>query len=212
MATMAMEILNLAGLRPQSILIFGPGLSKDHAQLARRFPDIRVSITDIGNFQEDSNFVPLESPEQFDVVIACEVAEHFVELENDFGFLLSKVSTDGIAVLSTNINDGTDPNNHEYAFIPGHTSYYSGEALGSIVKRFDPDMQVDFRVPHAALGQLGSRKRYILINRPKVRRGIALYFAVNLFAPSEARYVRLGIARKLGWIKRIWTRRRGNRT
>jgi SAM-dependent methyltransferase len=210
MASMAVDILNLAGVKPRSILIFGPGLSKDHAQLALRYPDMQVSITDIGNFQDDSNFVPLENPQQFDVVIACEVAEHFVDVGKDFGSLLSKVSKDGIAVLSTNINDGTDPSNHEYAFIPGHTSYYSGAALASIVQRIDTDMQVDFRIPHAAFGQLGPRKRYVLINRANVRPGIALYFATHLLAPSEARYVRLGIARKLGWLKRIWARRRGN--
>ena len=202
MAVMAKEILQLAGVVPRSILIYGPGLSLDHAQLARRFPDIRVGICDLKNFQGDSNFVPLDSHETFDIVIACEVAEHFTDPQADFASLLSKVSATGIAVLSTNINDGGELSMQEYPFIPGHTAYYSGRALTLLASRVDPRLRVDFRTPHAALAQLGPRKRYVLVHHDDAWPGIADYFSRNLMAPSEAPYFRLGLVRRWNWLKR----------
>jgi SAM-dependent methyltransferase len=202
MAVMAKDILQLAGVVPRSILIYGPGLSLDHAQLARRFPDIRVCICDLKNFQDDANFVPLDSRETFDIVVACEVAEHFTDPQADFASLLSKVSATGIAVLSTNISDGGELPLQEYAFIPGHTAYYSGRALTLLARRVDPGFRVDFRAPRAALAQLGPRKRYVLVYRDALWPGIADYFSRNLMAPSEAPYFRLGLVRRWNWLKR----------
>lgn len=202
MAVMAKEILEMAGSLPRSILIYGPGLSLDHVQLTRRFPDIQVHVCDLKNFQNNANFVPLDSHEKFDIVIACEVAEHFTDPRADFASLLSKVSDTGIAVLSTNISDGGELSLQEYPFIPGHTAYYSGRALKLLVRRVDPGLRVDFRTPRAALAQLGPRKRFVLIYRDDTWPGIADYFSRNLMAPSEAPYYRLGLVRRWNWLKR----------
>lgn len=187
MAVMAKDILQGAGLSPRTILIFGPGLSRDHVLLAEQFPEIRVFICDLKNFQGAENFVTLDEDMQFDVVIACEVVEHFTEVMRDFSLLLGKVSESGIAVLSTNISDGGAISSLEYPFIRGHTAYYSGRALTLIARQLDPDLLVDFRAPKAALGQLGPRKRYVLIYRGNdVAAAVADYFSANLMAPSEA--------------------------
>jgi hypothetical protein len=187
MAIMAKEILQHAGLPPRSILIYGPGLSRDHLLLAKQFPEMRVYVCDLKNFQHAENFVAIEDHMQFDVVIACEVVEHFTQVISDFSSLFSKVSKFGIAVLSTNISDGGALFPLEYPFIRGHTAYYSGRALALIASQIDADLLVDFRAPQAALAQLGPRKRYVLIYRGnEVAAATALYFSANLMAPSEA--------------------------
>ena len=206
MAVMAKEILDLAGTSARSILIYGPGLSLDHAHLARKYPDIRVFVSDLQNFQGHANFISLESDAQFDIVIVCEVAEHFTSPKEDFARLLSKLSPTGIVVLSTNINDGGDIRDQEYPFVPGHTAYYSGRALFSLVNAADSRLLVDFRVPRAALAQLGHQKRYVLIHRQETARGISDYFSSHLLAPSEAPYFRIGLSRKFAWVKRLLRR------
>jgi hypothetical protein len=186
MGCMARDVLMRAAFEPKSILIYGAGLSRDHAWLKKEYPDIRVCICDLANFQQSTAYVPLESKEQFDIVIACEVVEHFTDIEKDFFLLLSKVSDNGLVVLSTNISDGTAFSELAYPFVPGHTAYYSGRALMLIAKKFNQGLEVDFRVPQAALAQLGPRKRYVLIYRDrKVASAIADYFSKNLMAPSE---------------------------
>ena len=187
MAVMAKDILQRSGLAPRSMLIYGPGLSRDHLLLAKQFPEIRVCICDLKNFQNAENFVALEDHVQFDAVIACEVVEHFTEIMGDFSLLLSKLSKSGVAVLSTNVSDGGALSSLEYPFIRGHTAYYSGRSLTLIARQIDADLLVDFRVPQAALAQLGPRKRYVLIYRGNdVASAVADYFSENLMAPSEA--------------------------
>lgn len=203
MSVMAKDVLQHAGLGPRSILIYGPGLSRDYWLLAKQFPEIQVCICDLKNFQNAENFVALEDPVQFDVVIACEVVEHFTKIMDDFSLLLSKVSKSGIAVLSTNISDGGALSSLEYPFIRGHTAYYSGRALALIARQIDAGLRVDFRVPQAALAQLGPRKRYVLIYRGKdVASGVADYFSGNLMAPSEAMVRPSAPIRWWRWLRR----------
>jgi len=186
MARMGKEILDLAGKKVGSILLFGAGLSKDHAWLRKELSSVRVSVCDLENFQNIDNFVPIDSDERFDVLVACECIEHFTELESNFTNLLSKLSKNGIAIFSTNINDGASVSRHGYPFIVGHTSYYSGRALQKIAKRIDASLEVDFRAPLACPGQLGSKKRHVLMHSdPAIREAISEYFAGRLMADSE---------------------------
>lgn len=186
MARMGKEILHLADKKVGSILLFGAGLSKDHAWLRKEFPSVRVSVCDLENFQNIDNFVPINANERFDVLVACECIEHFTELESNFTNLLSKLSNNGIAIFSTNINDGTSVSRHGYPFIVGHTSYYSGRALQKIAKRVDASLEVDFRAPLASLGQLGGTKRYVIMHSdPAIREATSEYFAAHLMADSE---------------------------
>jgi SAM-dependent methyltransferase len=186
MARMGKEILDLADKRVGSILLFGAGLSKDHAWLRKEFPSIRVSVCDLENFQGIDDFVPIDSDERFDILVACECIEHFTDLESDFSTLLSKLSKNGIAIFSTNINDGASVSKRSYPFIVGHTSYYSGRALQRIAKRIDGSLEVDFRAPLACLGQLGATKRYVIMHSDHaVREAVSEYFAAHLMADSE---------------------------
>jgi hypothetical protein len=157
MACMGKEILEHASQSCASILIFGAGLSKDHEHLSRAFPSIRIAVCDLDNFQRVANFIKPDSTERFDVVVACEVIEHFQDVASDFRNLISKVSDHGIGVLSTNISDGSDLSSLQYPFIGGHTAYYSGRSLLAISRRVSPVLRVDFRPPEAALAQLGPR-------------------------------------------------------
>jgi hypothetical protein len=186
MATMAVNILDRAGINSDSILIFGAGLSQDHLWLAKQFPNKKICVCDLSNFQELDNFVELSDATRFDVVVACEVAEHFTQIEHDFSLLLSKVTHSGLVVLSTNISDGSPLPALAYPFVEGHTAYYSGRALTCIAKRANPRLLVDFRVPQAAFAQLGPRKRYVFLYQTgPVTSGIAEYFADHVLAPSE---------------------------
>jgi hypothetical protein len=186
MARMGKQILELAGKDGGSILLFGAGLSKDHAWLRKKFPSVRIAVCDLENFQNLENFVPLDSDEKFNILIACECIEHFTDLESNFVTLLSKLSKNGIAIFSTNINDGTSLSKHGYPFIVGHTSYYSGRSLQKIAKRIDASLEVDFRSPLASLGQLGSTKRYVIMHSDSaIRDAISEYFAAHLMADSE---------------------------
>jgi hypothetical protein len=186
MACMGKDILQRAGLACRSILIYGVGLSTDHRRLTAEFPGVDVKISDFKNFQNAENFVTFESDERFDLVIACEVVEHFLDVVNDFAGLLSKTTPQGLAIMSTNINDGRDIGEMQYPFIPGHTAYYSGRSLISIAKTFNSSMQVDFRVPRASLAQLGPRKRYVLMYQNElIGTGVADYFSQHQMAPSE---------------------------
>lgn len=186
MASMAAEILDNAKIEFDSILLYGAGMSLDHRWLSRKFPQKKVAVCDIDNFQEIENFVRLDSNEKFDIVVACEVVEHFIEIRENFSRLLSKVSESGICVLSTNISDGGPLEKLTYPFIGGHTAYYSGRSLACIAKSFDSNFRLDFRPPMASLAQLGPRKRYTLLYRSeKIQAEIALYFSRNFMAPSE---------------------------
>jgi SAM-dependent methyltransferase len=186
MGGMAAEILQLAGLPISSVLVYGAGLSRDHVWLSKGWPGVKVCIADIKNFQRVDNFVRLDDTSRFDIVLACEVVEHFIQIDSDFSALLSKVAEDGILVLSTNIRDKSPLSSLAYPFVRGHTAYYSSQALRAIVGRFDPRLKIDLRTPRAALGQLGPRKRYVLIYRDEaIIRGIADYFALHPWAPSE---------------------------
>lgn len=186
MACLGINTLKLAGLPCESILIFGAGLSNDHRRLAENFSGLMVKITDLDNFQNANNFVPYDSKEKFDIVVACEVVEHFLDIPKDFNLLLSKITHSGIAIISTNVSDGKNIQDMQYPFFPGHTAYYSGKSLISIAKNYNQGMHVDFRVPLASLAQLGPRKRYALMyHDDSLQIGIAEYFATYQMAPSE---------------------------
>jgi hypothetical protein len=187
MASMAWDCLSLAGLPAKRILVYGCGLSEDHQWIARKVPNAEVAVCDLENFQNFRNFIPLDSREQFDIVVACEVAEHFVDIQSDFLHLLSKVSPNGMAVVSTNISDGAPLHTLAYPFVPGHTAYYSGRSLDVIAKRFHPTFKVDFRSPQAAVAQLGPRKRYALFYKNEsIPEAVSQYFSKHFLAPSEA--------------------------
>jgi len=177
----AQEILGRGDL---SVLVFGPGLSRDHELIAKTEGVRECRITDLGNFQESDAFVPFDAPGKFDVIVACEVAEHFQRPREEFAHLLACLKPGGLLIVSTNISDGGSLAKLTYPFIPGHVSYYSGSAMIAIAKQ--NGFQIDFRMPQCVLGEPGIRKRYILFyEAPEIAIGIARFFARVPYAYSE---------------------------
>jgi hypothetical protein len=208
MGVMAEDILRRTRRTVTSILVFGAGLSRDHAWLAKTFPGANVQVCDLKNMQHLDNYIRPNSTQRFDIVIACEVVEHFVDIPGNFAMLLSKAADDGLVVLSTNISDGGSLESLIYPYARGHTAYYSGRSLAMIASRFDPGLRVDFRLPHAALGQLGPRKRYVLIFRDdKIATAIAEYFSEHAMAPSEEIHHEALREKLERWIRRRWSGR-----
>lgn len=88
-------------------------------------------------------------------------------------------------VCSTNLYDGGTLSKQRYAFLRGHTSYYS---LGSIARLAEANgYLVDVRIPLVATGYGGQRKRYVLLTTSAaVIEATARYFSTRRFAPSES--------------------------
>jgi SAM-dependent methyltransferase len=181
MVEMARNIVNKAS---PDVLIYGAGLSPDYL-LVKKYNDIgRVAVTDVDNFMQTEDFIPLDASDQFDIVVACEVVEHFTDPHANFKTLFGFLKPGGLLICSTNIHDGGDLTGLKYPFITGHVSYYSGGAIKVIAER--NGMQFDFRVPQCISGIGGPRKRYIMFYRePEMHAEIAVFFAANPYAFSE---------------------------
>ncbi|WP_170800061.1 class I SAM-dependent methyltransferase [Stutzerimonas stutzeri] len=169
------------------VMIFGPGMSKDHALARERLPISRMAVADLSNFQAVSDFVPVSSRQpEFDLLIASEVIEHFTDLLEDFSNLLSKVRETGLIIAGTNMRDGVPLECLAYPFDVGHTSYYSGQSLQAICNRLGGGIRLDFRTPAVAFRGAGPRKRYIFFYRDaELGQSIAQYFADHHVAASE---------------------------
>lgn len=183
MARCGLEIL---GLQKARVLVYGAGVSRDH-ELIAKLPNVSVcKVTDTGDFQKTDAFIPLDAKESFDLVILCEVAEHFVDPRKGFASVLAFLSDTGLLLVSTNIFDGSDLSKHEYPFARGHVSYYSGQSMVELGRLFG--RECDFRLPACALGGPGPRKRYMFFfKEPTLRTRIGLHFARVPLAYSEAR-------------------------
>jgi SAM-dependent methyltransferase len=183
MAQLGVAAVGRTGLR---VLIYGVGRSKDNLHIATLAEVDRVAIGDIMKIRDDGEFVEISQPaeERFDVVIACEVVEHFVDPQPEFAKLLTFVADDGIVVCSTNIRDALPLPRVHYIFGRGHVSYYSPEALRAIARRLGA--RLDFRFPLAATGGAGERKRYVILSRSdEVMDRVSDYFGSHEYAPSE---------------------------
>lgn len=185
-AKMAVDIL---GRDKLSVLMYGAGAGLDNVHVERLEEVRRVAIGDIMKVRDDADFVDLTQParEQFDIVIASEVVEHFRNPRPDFDRLFGFVQGDGLIVAATNIHTGNDLARDHYVFFPDHTSYYSPRALRKIAN--DAGFHVDFRAP--LIGQR-MRKRYVFFSRSSaVLEDVACYFGTEVYAPSEvARAIR----------------------
>jgi SAM-dependent methyltransferase len=183
MAKLGIEVLGRSGV---SVLIYGVGRSLDNIHI-EKLPEVsRVAIGDIMKIREDGEFVDTSKPatEKFDIVIACEVIEHFEDPKAEFDKMLAFVADDGIVLCSTNINDGQPLSRTPYVFARGHVAYYSPEALRTISKACG--YRLDFRLPLSATGSAGPRKRYVILSRSDaVMDSVSDFFGRHLYAPSE---------------------------
>ena len=183
MAKMGVEILGGDSL---DVMILGPGRSVDYKHV-KKLPNVgSVRLGDVVELHDHPDFVNVleKTNARFDLVVASEVIEHFTDPGNDFPRLFKLLKKRGLLICSTNINDGTDLNKHNYLYIKGHTSYYSPRAIEWLAA--DNGMHFDFRVPIAATTFAGPRKRYVLFTKSDDRvADIAHYFGRHTFAPSE---------------------------
>jgi SAM-dependent methyltransferase len=184
MAQLGVEVL---GRKELSVLIYGVGRSLDNVHIGKLSEVGRVAIGDIMKIRDDAEFVDISKPaaEPFDIVVACEVIEHFADPQNDFANLFAYFADDGVLVCSTNINDGHRLDGQAYIFGRGHVSYYSPEALRAVASKHG--VRVDFRVPLSGTGPAGPRKRYVIFTRSDaVMDRVSDYFGRHMYAPSES--------------------------
>lgn len=167
------------------VLIFGAGLSKDHEKLRSLHLTSNVYITDFVNLQKSDWFIPLDSTNyRFDIVICCEVMEHFIDPQREFKKLFEFVKDNGILICSTNINNEKSLENVLYPYFKGHTSYYNASSISVLASQ--NNCYYDFRLPECSLGAVGLRKRYIFFFRDKeLQKNISNFFAISSFAYSE---------------------------
>jgi SAM-dependent methyltransferase len=183
MAEMGADILQRSGLK---VMVFGAGRSLDYQHIAKLSAVDRVVMSDVVDLGVDADFINITegTSERFDLIIACEVVEHFTDPRTEFPRLFKLLTKNGLLVCSTNIYDGRNVANHRYLYSRGHTSYYGPRAIGVIARR--SRMRFDFRLPEIVTGTAGPRKRYVLFTRPASNmRKIAEYFGGHPYAPSE---------------------------
>jgi SAM-dependent methyltransferase len=168
----------------KDVLFFGAGISGDH-KIISKFPDVNVRITDLDNFQNEPNFIPLDDKSKFDLVIISEVIEHFENPEADLENVYSKIKDDGLIICTTNINDTyVSLERLDYPFIPGHTCYYSG--LGLISSALKSGLHVDFRNLEGSQGKLGPRKKVIFrFKNMSFYTSLSEFFSRHWLFPSE---------------------------
>lgn len=184
MAKMAIDILGRGEI---GALIYGAGRSVDNRHIAA-LPEVRdVAIADVMRLRDDAEFIDANLPAQrrFDVVVASEVIEHFLDPVAELGALLDFVEPEGLLVCSTNLYDGGRLARQSYIFVPGHTSYWSEGSVKRVAAAYG--VHADFRIPLVATGFAGPRKRYVLYTRSQaVMDAIARYFSTREYAPSDS--------------------------
>ncbi|OGO51700.1 MAG: hypothetical protein A2Z32_11265 [Chloroflexi bacterium RBG_16_69_14] len=184
MAAMAIDIL---GRNDLEVLVFGAGRSFDNHHIAA-LPQVRhVAIADVMKLRDDAEFIDanLLAPRRFAVVVASEVVEHFLDPRHDFAQLLGFVEPGGILVCSTNLYDGGNLATQRYAFLGGHTSYYSAASIALLAEA--NGYRLDLRTPLVATGYGGRRKRYLILSTSEaVMAATARYFSTRRYAPSES--------------------------
>ncbi|MCW2829343.1 MAG: hypothetical protein JWP31_35 [Aeromicrobium sp.] len=183
MAEMGVDILRRDGLQ---VMVFGAGRSLDYVHIGQLPQVDRVVMSDVVELTTEADFVNIltGTDERFDLIIACEVVEHFADPVTEFARLFELLTPDGLLVCSTNIYDGGNFAKHTYLYLRGHLSYYSEQAIAHIAKK--GGMRHDLRTPAIAQGKVGPRKRYVLFTRSDHNvRHTADYFADRPFAPSE---------------------------
>ena len=183
MAKMGADILGRSSL---SVMVFGAGRSLDYQHIGKLPAVKRVVMSDVVDLGIEADFINIieGTSERFDLIIACEVVEHFTDPRTEFPRLFDLLTKNGLLVCSTNIYDGGNLAKHTYLYLRGHVSYYSPRAMAEIARR--SRMLFDFRVPRIATTTVGLRKRYVLFTRSaSVMQNAAVYFGGRPYAPSE---------------------------
>jgi hypothetical protein len=187
MARMGVQIL---GDGPLRVMVFGAGRSLDYQHIARLRGVERVVMSDVVDLRGEADFINITkgTSERFDLIIACEVVEHFTDPRAEFPRLFDLLTKRGLLVCSTNIYDGKSVAKQSYLYLRGHTSYYSPRAIAEIARR--SRILLDFRVPANHSKTMGPRKRYVLFTRSvDTLQSVAQWFGDHPYAPAEDRSI-----------------------
>jgi SAM-dependent methyltransferase len=183
MAEMGADILRRNGLK---VMVFGAGRSLDYQHIAKLPSVDRVVMSDVVDLRGEAEFINIAkgTDERFDLIIACEVVEHFPDPMTEFPRLFNLLAKDGLLICSTNIYDGKDLSKQRYLFLRGHVSYYGPRAIAEIARQ--SRILFDFRMPSVALGPAGLRKRYVFFTHSLANlQKTAVYFGRVPYAPAE---------------------------
>ncbi len=117
MAKMGAEILKRKRL---SVMVFGAGRSLDYRHIAKLPSVNKVIMSDVVDLRGEADFINITkgTDQRFDLIIACEVVEHFTDPRTEFPRLFDLLTPDGLLVCSTNIYDGGHPDRHSYLYRP----------------------------------------------------------------------------------------------
>ncbi|MGK2877638.1 MAG: methyltransferase domain-containing protein [Solirubrobacterales bacterium] len=183
MGEMGVDILQRDKLQ---VMVFGAGRSLDYQHIGALPQVERVVMSDVVELTSEADFINIleGTEERFDLIIACEVVEHFADPVTEFQRLFDLLTPEGLLVCSTNIYDGGNFAKHTYLYLRGHLSYYSEEAISVLARK--GGLHHDLRTPEIALGKVGPRKRYVLFTKSDANvQHTTDYFADRQYAPSE---------------------------
>lgn len=110
------KLLSCLPVDPTTFLEIGPGMGDISQYLVHRYPEIRGHVTDISQSSIDivadrlkgeqnlsivlSDFTAIESHDQFDLIIACEVFEHIADDDAAFSAVHRLLRTGGYFLFS----------------------------------------------------------------------------------------------------------------
>lgn len=161
---MALDAMGILGKDPVSIGIIGAGYSPDHI-LIRKLPGVtECLIIDLKNFQNSEYFLSFSTDKKFDILIACEVVEHFMDPRQEFSDCFRLLKTSGLFLASTSLKTSPDFSHIVYPFLSGHTSYYTQQALRCLATM--NEMFISFGTPRLG-SQLLMDKSLLCFTRSK---------------------------------------------
>jgi hypothetical protein len=161
-----------------SCVVYGAGVSKDHKHIAFLPKIERVAVADLENYMGVDDFHNIRTrasaqaqtkwnifgskdrqQEQFDIVVASEVIEHFENPVEHFGNLLGFANRDGVVIAGTNFTIGYPVNRLIYPYFDGHVCMWSDGSIHEIARRYNFHAMI-FGATFA-----GPRKRIIAFTR-----------------------------------------------
>jgi hypothetical protein len=176
------------------VLVFGAGRSVDYQHIATLPSVERVVMSDVVDLRGEADFINITKGTslRFDLIIACEVVEHFTDPRMEFSRLFDLLNDNGVLICSTDIYDSGDVAQQDYLYLRGHTSYYSPKAIAEIARR--SGVLFDFRLPTFGLSFPGMRKRYVLFTRSVAElQNVAEHFGDHPYAPAEPQDRSIGL-------------------
>ena len=174
MAMLGVELLDRSDL---SVMMLQPGVSCDGVRI-ESFPDVAsVCSVDLADLDRSTRAT------RHHLVLGNEV----LQAADPASFLCSiagRLDDDGLAVISTDLYDGSDLGALRFPFTSTNRWFWSATTLGLLAEQ--AGLQWDVRLPAIAVRRRTLRKRYVFLSRSDaVMERIRTRFATTYVAPSE---------------------------